>query len=252
MKVCHVTSSHNRYDGRIFLKQLTSLAKKYDCYLACSDEGKDEIVNNVKIFSTHKKAKNHFERFFIIPKYLKKICLKVDADIYCFHEAELLNLAYFFKKCGKKVIFDSHEDYEMLFLEREWIPSFFRKILLKIYIQKEKKILPKLDYIICAAGQIRDKLIPYNKKTLVIENFPILNSNIKKVKHDKKVICFAGGIDKTWNHDKVIEAISSIKNIRYDIAGNYSLSYYESLKNINGFKKTNFLGKLKFEEVIKL
>ena len=102
MKICHVTSAHNRYDGRIFLKQLTSLSKKYECFLICSDELASEVKNNIKIISTHKKFKNRYERFFKASKYLKKKCLEVNADIYEFHDSELLDLAFYMKKKGEK------------------------------------------------------------------------------------------------------------------------------------------------------
>ena len=97
-----------------------------------------KVKDNVKIISTNKKFKNRYERFFKAKKLLKKKCMELDADIYQFHDSDLLSLALFMKKKGKKVIFDAHEDYEALFLEREWIPKYLRKILLKLFTLKEK------------------------------------------------------------------------------------------------------------------
>lgn len=252
MKVCHVTSAHSRYDGRIFLKQLVSLTKEYDCYLICCDDKDDEVKNNVKIISTHKKFKNRYERFFLATKVLKKKCLEVDADVYQFHDSELLDLALYMKKRGKKVIFDSHEDFEALFLERQWIPYFLRKALQKIYVKKERKVLPKLDLLICAAEHIKNKFLIYNKNSVVIENFPILVSNPIKKKVKKDYICFAGNIDSTWNHDVVINSISNIDNIEYLIAGAYPTNFFDSFKELNGFSKISLLGKIPPEELRKL
>ena len=72
IKVCHVTSAHRRYDGRVFKKELSSLAKKYDCYYVCCDGLKDEIINNVHITSIPNKNRNRFDRFFKAKRYLKK------------------------------------------------------------------------------------------------------------------------------------------------------------------------------------
>lgn len=252
MKVCHVTSAHSRYDGRIFLKQLISLSKNYDCYLVCCDDLEDEIKNNINIKSTHRKFKNRYERFLKSKSILKKKCLEVDADVYQFHDVDLLNLAYEIKKLGKKVIFDAHEDYEALFLEREWIPTIFRKILLKNFINKEKKIYPKLDYIICAADHIEEKIKKYNSKTITIENFPILEEPIKKTNNKNNIICFAGSIRADWNHENIIKSINKIKNITYKIAGNYSEQYYNDLSIIDGFSKVKFLGRKSYKEVREL
>ena len=112
MKVCHVTSAHKRYDGRIYRKQCVTLAKEgYEVILLCIDEQENEIKDGVRIISINKKFKNRYHRIISAKKILKKHCVKIDADIYQFHDPELESLAYYMKKLGKKVIFDSHEDY---------------------------------------------------------------------------------------------------------------------------------------------
>lgn len=252
MKICHVTSAHNRYDGRIFKKQLTSLAKKYDTYLLCCDNLENEEKNNVKIISTNAKFKNRYERFLKAKNQLKKKCIEIDADIYQFHDMDLLDLALYMKKKGKKVIFDAHEDYEVLFLEREWIPNYLRKILLFFFIKKEKRTYPKFDYIICAADHIKDKLKKYNKNIEVIENFPILKDKIKKDNNLENIICFAGSIRRDWNHETVVKAIKDIPNITYKIAGTYTENYYNELAKNEGFDKVKLLGRLNANSVDEL
>ena len=255
IKVCHVTSAHNRYDGRIFLKQCISLSKKYDVTLLCSDTQKNEIKNNIKIVSINKKFKTIFERLFLTKKYLKKKCLEINADIYEFHDPELLSLAKYMKKIGKKVIFDSHEDYKSLFDERKWIPNFLRKIMSTIYSKYEKSVLKNVDYILCAADHIKERLVKINKNCQVIPNFPIYE-DVKKVSNNNTnnknkifTICFAGSIDSEWNHDIVVKAIQNIENVRYLIIGNCSADYQKELKSIDKNNKIEFLGKLKYEEV---
>ena len=73
IKVCHVTSAHNRYDGRIFLKQCVSLVNNnYDVTLLCCDNIPDEKKNNVNIVSTNKKFSSIYDRIFNSKKILKK------------------------------------------------------------------------------------------------------------------------------------------------------------------------------------
>lgn len=250
MKICHVTSAHNRYDGRIFLKQCTSLAKKYDVTLLCCDTLGDEVKNNVKIKSINRKFNNIFERMFLSKKYLKNKCLEIDADIYEFHDSELLSLAKYMKSKGKKVIFDSHEDYPALFLEREWIPNVFRKILKIIYEKYEIKVLKKFDYVFCASDHIKNRIEKSNNNCEVIPNFPILDSIKKNRNKSKKIIiCFAGGIGKDWNHETIVNAIQNMDNVKYLIAGNCKEEYMNELKKIDINNKVEFLGRLKYDEV---
>ena len=253
MKICHVTSAHNRYDGRIFLKQCTSLAKKYDVTLLCCDTLDDEVKNNVNIISINKRFKSIYERMFFSKKYLKIKCEEIDADIYEFHDSELLSLAKYMKKKGKKVIFDSHEDYPALFLEREWIPNIFRKIFKKIYENYEIKVLKKIDYVLCASSHIKNRIEKSNQNCEVIPNYPILDE-IKKIKNKSNDIklCFAGGIGKDWNHEAIVNAIQKLDNVKYLIAGNCSIDYKEKLKKLDINNKVEFLGRLKYDEVKKI
>jgi len=250
IKVCHVTSAHNRYDGRIFKKELTSLSKYYDCYLVCCDGLADEVVNNVNIQSAAPKFKNRYERILKANKLLKKKCIEIDADIYHFHDADLLPLAKYFSENGKKVIFDYHECFADLFLERYWIPSILRKMLRSRYIKMEEKILPNLSGIIAADDFIRDYISRYNKNVVSIQNFPILIPMGKIPKKDN-CLCFAGTIADFWNHDKVAEAISDM-DIEYIIAGRYSEKMYNNLSKSRGFDKLKLIGKIKYDEVISL
>ena len=252
IKICHITSAHNRYDGRIFAKQCTSLAKKYDVTLLCCDEFDDEVKNNVKIISTGKKLKNIYERLLFSKRYLKKKCNEINADVYQLHDPELLSLTNYLKKKKKIVIFDSHEDHVSLFLERQWIPKVFRKILMHIYAYYERKNLKKIDYVICAADHIKERIKLINTNCDIIPNFPILENSIeKKQDANKLTLCFAGTINKFWNHDVIIKAIQDIENVNYLLIGNCSVEYKKYLKSIDKNCKTVFKGKLSYEEVKK-
>ncbi len=53
IKVCHITSVHQRYATRIFHKKCTSLANTgYDVTLLVADGKKDKVSNNILIIST--------------------------------------------------------------------------------------------------------------------------------------------------------------------------------------------------------
>lgn len=103
MKVCHVTSAHSRYDVRIFEKECISLAKcGYAVTLIVNDDKKDEIKDGVKIVSTGFKPSGRRQRMLSSMKYIWAKMQEVDADIYHFHDPELLQMVSRLKKRNKK------------------------------------------------------------------------------------------------------------------------------------------------------
>lgn len=247
LKICHVTSSHKRYDGRIFQKECTSLAKKYDVTLLCADEHEDEINSNVNIKSIKIKKKNRFNRFIVIPYKLKKYCIKENADVYHFHDPELISLAGFMKKKGKIVVFDSHEDNVNRISNRSWIPKHFRGVVKYFYEQKEKIVLKKLDAIITVNEHIYKRLCNINKNTYIITNYPIIDNNIGDLKNINS-LCFAGGINSQYMHHNIIKAISNLA-VKYKMAGHYFDKYFDGLTEISGFEKVEYVGVLNKKEL---
>ena len=250
MKICHITSCHPRYDGRIFQKECISLANKYETYLLCADEKENEVISNVNFVSIKFKPKNRYERFFKTTKKIYSKALELDCDIYHLHDPELLNIALKLKRKGKKVIFDSHEDYPSCIRERNWIPKFLRGIVSKCYATKEKKALKKIDGVITVTPSVNERIKKYNANTVMVTNFPIIEKETKKEQSKENVLCFAGGISYQWMHHNIIKAIQNI-NIKYLLIGDNNSKYFETLKTIPSFKKVDAIGKVTKEEVKK-
>lgn len=249
-KVCHVTSVHSRYDIRIFKKECVSLANNgYDVTLFCIDDKESEVRDNVNITSKNYKYKNRFERILKSSKNIKRDLTKIDAEVYHLHDPELIDLIPFLKKHNKKVIFDSHEDYPDLILEKTWIKKPLRLIISKIYEIKEKQYLKLCDAVISVTPHICNRLKKINKKTYMITNYPIIDKLPKKNNFDN-YICFAGGITPQWSHENIVSSLKDI-NIEYKLAGKVTDDYKEKLNSLN-YKSLSFLGKLSYGEVLNL
>lgn len=251
MKICHVTSVHNRYDGRIFEKECTSLANKgYDVTLLCVDDKSDEVKNNVKIIHIDKKFKNKFDRILNSSKVLLKKACEIDADVYHLHDPELIILGKKLQKKGKKIIFDSHEDYPLLIMSKKWIKKPIRVLFSKYYTHLEKSNFPKFSALISVTPHIVNRLKEYNQKCYMVTNYPIIN-NIKKKTQFDNYICFAGGITEQWSHKNIINALEGI-NIEYKIAGKITDTYKKELSELNNYNKVKLCGILNKNEVQEL
>ena len=249
-RICHVTSAHKRYDVRIFRKECCSLAKNgHDCYLVVNDNLENEERDGVKIVSTGLEVSSRRERFTQSHKLLFEKMKKINADIYHFHDPDLLSLAFKIKKKGKKVIFDFHENVAKQIKDKSWIPEIVRNITSFLYSKYEKHYAKKFDYLITVSPNIVDVLKYENKKVKMITNFPIIEESYQEPSFDKKNICFVGGISEQWCQDIILKAISEIDDCKYLLAGQSSEKYLETLKNSPGWSKVKFLGKIPFEQV---
>ncbi|MFA9375911.1 MAG: glycosyltransferase family 4 protein [Lachnotalea sp.] len=250
-KICHITSAHSRYDVRIFHKECKSLANNgYNVTLIVNDNFPDENIDGVWIVSTRLKPRNRFERMIKSKSCLREKMLKVNAEVYHFHDPELLPEAMWIKRKGKKVIFDFHEDVSQQILFKIWIPKPIRKFVSVIYKKYEKDKAKEFDALITVTPKFVERLEKINPNTVMITNYPILEEKEEKVDSKKKrAICFAGGISPQWNHENIISAIEGIDDIEYLLAGSGTEEYLEELKKLEGWKKVNYMGRIPHEKV---
>ena len=129
LKVCHMTSAHTQEDIRIFHKECVSLAQAgYETYLVSS--GTKYEKNGVHMIGIGEPEQSRRKRMTQYTRKVYKAAKEVDADVYHFHDPELLPYGLKLKKNGKKVIFDSHEDVSAQIKDKTWIPKPIRKILM--------------------------------------------------------------------------------------------------------------------------
>lgn len=249
VKVCHLTSVHSANDGRIFKKQCTSLAKAgYDVYLIAPD-AKSEEINQVKIIGVSSKNRGRFYRMFCLTKHIYKKALEVDADIYQIHDPELITYAAKLKRKGKKVIYDSHEDFPQQIKSKEYLPFIFRHILSYFVLKLEQTILSRLDAVISVSPNIVERLMKINTNTYQVTNYPIVHEVFEPIENDERKICFTGQISKLWMHENVLSAVNRLEDVTYLLAGPISDDFLEILKKHQGWKKIEYKGEVKSEKV---
>lgn len=242
-KVCHITSAHNRYDVRIFVKECVSLANNgYNVTLIVNDTNLDEIKDGVKIVSTKFKPKNRIERFLNSKKLLFNKAVEVDADIYHLHDPDLLPLGNKLKEMGKKVIFDSHENVPDQIMDKPWIPKRLRGTVSRVYSLYEGSSLKNYDAVISVTPHIVKRLLKINPNTVMVTNYPVIKSSDTINNKNSNNICFAGGVTEQYHHENIISAIESIHNVKYILAGNSTEEYLRRLKSLPGWSKVEYLG----------
>ncbi len=252
-KVCHLTSVHQRYDTRILLKECISLFKNgYEVHLVVADGKGDENFKGVQIHDVGK-SKGRFSRFFKSTKAVLQKGLEIDAECYHFHDAELIPYGIKFKKIGKKVIYDTHEDLPRQLMSKHYINYFLRKPLAFIIEKYEDYAANKFDFIITATPHIQKRFFELNKASIDINNYPLLeelNTETVDWSLKKNEICYVGAITQIRGLTEVIDAMEYLNETRLNLAGSFSpKSFKTTLENRKGWHKTNVLGQINRDQL---
>lgn len=223
-KVCHFSSVHNQEDIRIFLKECSSLAEAgYDTYLVT--KGKSYQKNGVNLIGVGDFKGGHAERFLKVSRAIYKAALNIDADIYHFHDPELLPYGVKLKRKGKKVIFDSHEDIPAQILDKTWIPSPLRKFVSIIYRFYETYAVMHFDAVVAATPHIAEQFEGRAKKVIVVNNYPRLDDIeffTTPFSERESIICYAGGINEIRGELIMTEAMKNVEGTLI-IAGDHEI-----------------------------
>ena len=253
IKVCHMTSAHNSDDIRIFHKECVSLAKAgYDTYLVAKGESREE--KGVHVVGVGPAPGSRLKRMALFSNMIYRRALAIDADIYHFHDPELLPYGLKLKKAGKKVIFDSHERYVEQIKAKPYLSKYLRGFISFLYGRYENWVLNLIDAVIfpCTLGGVH----PFHGKcgrTETLDNYPLLDEFYKyydpSVCKKPRSICYIGSLTHNRGITSLVSAMEKTDGMLF-LAGKFSpLDYRDFLSKLSGWSKVCYLGSLSRDRV---
>jgi glycosyltransferase involved in cell wall biosynthesis len=254
MHIAHLTSVHHRHDSRIYHKMCKSIAKTgHTVSLIVSDNRNNERVGGVSIYGIPLPSKSRIYRILNAPALIYKKAILIDADLYQIHDPELIPIGLKLVKSGKKVVFDSHEDYSKQITTKKYFFKPLLHIIAFLYKRYEAYACRRFHGIIAATGHIANKLSKYNKLTIDVYNFPIINELYCKVNwpNKSKEACYVGALAVNRGVREMVIAGKYVnKGIRINIGGSFGDKNIENeVKKYSGWSNVNELGYLNREEV---
>lgn len=258
IKICHITSAHERYDSRIFQRECKYLAKMgYDISLVVNDEKGNEKFQGVNIISTGRKYKSRKERMLQGVKHVYLEAMKLDADIYQLHDPELLRVATTLKKHGKKVVFDSHENYREQIKEKKYLPKVLRNLISCIYGCYESYVVKHIDGVIIPCPMLNGKKRLFEgraKHYAYVNNVPCLEelNFADTVGEKERAVCYSGSLTEDRGVTNLVRA-AGLADVTLYLAGAFKLEEYEEkLRSMPEWKYVKYLGYIDRKEVYEM
>ena len=251
MKIAHITSVHKPNDNRIFYKEVTTLSDNgYNVSLIVAG-AKSKKVNNIDIIGYPKIDGGRLQRM-IKTSFIDmlRVCNRINADIYHFHDPELIFVGLFLKLKGKKVIYDIHENNPASILSKPYIKSKFTKVLLSKFFNVLEQFSSRFfDALVTARPDITERF--RHKNIITLRNFPILPdfSKIKEIKIDKSKpsVVYVGGMDSGRGINELVTAFDSLDSYELWLLG--PISEVELEERIKRAKNVRYFGIVEAYEV---
>ncbi|WP_042143753.1 glycosyltransferase [Paucisalibacillus sp. EB02] len=182
-RVVHLTTVHHPYDPRIYHKECKSLNRAgFDVTLIAQEADEPSSTRDIKHIKL-KKYDSRLKRMIFGTFDAYKKAKKLDADVYHFHDPELLPVGWLLKKKSNIVIYDIHEDYITSILQKDYLSKPIKKIIAKTYKFMEALFSHKLE--LCLAEKYYKDIYPRGKCIL---NYPTINENILNQQRDNGML----------------------------------------------------------------
>jgi len=245
--VCHLTSVHDARDTRILLHECRSLAHAgYRVFLVAPAES--DIVDDDIIVKRVPKPSRRLERMTKTAWAVYRAARETKADIYHFHDAELMVVGILLKLQGKIVVFDAHEDLPDDFSIKLWVPKPLRWLAALFGLLLTKIAGLAFPAIVSATPVIASRFPKH--KTTVIHNYPLPEELIEArptpFQERPPRVVYVGKISWVRGINEMIGAIDALTDapeVRLTIAGTFDSPELEThVRALAGWERVDFLG----------
>lgn len=169
-KVAHLTSVHPASDTRIAFRECASLAEAgYDVVLIAANGEVGDVPAGVRLRRVPP-SNGRLERMTKTIWNVYRAALEERADIYHFHDPELMGVGLALRMHGAHVVFDVHEHIPQDIHDKHWVPRPLRVPLSWIAYATLRAMYHCYSAVVTATPSIA-RVFP-KRRTVVIANYP--------------------------------------------------------------------------------
>lgn len=194
----------------------------HDVHLVVADGKGDAVDSDVHIHDVGSPSSRVMRVLASGCKVFRK-ALQLKADIYHFHDPDLIPFGLMLKLLGKCVVYDIHEFYSDTLLEAYYLAPWARRAVSRLYDVAEYVTVKALDACVVVTPFM--KAHSHARRCVVIENFVILSEFDPSGPFAQKenAACYVGIIDYTRGINEMVDAVHR-SGVTLYLAGNYYAS----------------------------
>lgn len=255
MLVCHFSSVHRMNDTRVYYRQVRGLL---GCGISVHLIGREADVCKNKNLTTEvfPEYKSRVRRviFGNLLMLSKLWCVK--ADVYQFHDPELVFVGVLLRLMRRKVIFDVHENFEQQIKAKPYFNTRFSRFIALLLAGVEKFTARFMTGIICAVPAIQSRF--GHRRSILFRNFPdfslINTSSSPKPEPESGKgfnLFYPGALSEGRGIKYLIDVLDQFDDEVYlTLMGNFSDENFErTCRQSSGWSKVKYLGRRSVEEV---
>ena len=247
LKICQVTSAHSPYDTRILYKFSMSLRDAGYEVVVIAPHEQSETIGRIRVRAVAG-FKNRLDRLLRVGWRVYRAAMAEQADLYHFHDPELIGVGLLLKLRGKRVLYDVHEDLPQQMLNKYWVPAILRNFLGRAAGCVEALGAHFFNGITAATPLIARRFPGH--KTAVVQNFPLsgelIPMNDAPYNRRERLAVYVGNIADVRGAKEMVEATALINEkdeARLLLVGNFVPPEYETeLIKTAGRERVCFLG----------
>jgi glycosyltransferase involved in cell wall biosynthesis len=171
LKTVHMTSVHTPLDPRIFHKECRSLARAGFAVTVIGADWKEAEQDHVRIKPIPGSA-SRLRRMTRTGFDMYQEAVRQNADVYHFHDPELIPIGLLLRAKGKKVIYDIHEDMPKEILSKPYLPKWSRELVSRIVGTIENFASARFSGLVVVTPSIAKRFARLNPQTIIVHNYP--------------------------------------------------------------------------------
>jgi glycosyltransferase involved in cell wall biosynthesis len=207
----------------------------------------DEQVDGIRVKAVPQPT-SRIERMLITSCKVFRAGISERADVYHFHDPELLIAGLALKIVGHKVIYDVHEDMPKTIENKYYIPGFVRGWVAFAANLLEKKLARVFDAIVPATDDIA-KNFSGCRNVATVRNYPRFSTSgeIRRSEHHQGFRCaYVGVLSEGRGVSRIIQAMAKfgdLTDVELVLCGECSpSSYEEEIRRLPGFQRVDYHG----------